>query len=62
MSWTLDISNPVRLNIQSLKYQTFTLSGCKDIEIWKIYVCGKGSIPLIILSSYIYMQPDGSNI
>ena len=28
--------NPVRLNIQSFKYQTFTLSGCSDIGIWKI--------------------------
>ena len=28
--------NPVRLNIQSLKYQTFTLSGCKDIGKQKL--------------------------
>ena len=33
--------NPVRLNIQSLKYQTFTLSGCKDIGMRKFKFVAK---------------------
>ncbi len=32
---------PVRLNIQSLKYQTFTLSGCKEIGLQKLMLVTK---------------------
>ena len=33
--------NPVRLNIQSLKYQTLTLSECKDIWLQKLMFVAK---------------------
>ena len=30
-----------------MKYQRSTKSGCKDLEIKKIIVCGKNSLPLV---------------
>ena len=49
--------NPVRLNIQSLKYQTITLSESKDIAIQK-HVCDKDSIPkgFFYTISNIYLE------
>ena len=37
--------NSVKSNKLSLKYKRFTPSGCKDIGIIKIRVCGKNSFP-----------------
>jgi len=44
MSLTLDIS--VRSNHLSLKYETLTLSGCKDIVMGKSYFVAKTQILL----------------
>ena len=44
--------NAVRLSNLSMKYQRFTLSGCKDIGITQ-FVCGKNSIPIDSDSAYI---------
>jgi len=49
--------NPVTLNIQSLKYQTFTLSGCKDIGIQKLMFVAKTQF-LIVFSKLQRIQID----
>ena len=49
MSLTLNISNYVRSNILSLKYQRFTSSGYKDIGIRKFELLAKTQI---LYSSY----------
>ena len=44
--WALITMNSVRSKNQSFKVQRFTPSGCKDIVITKILVCGINSVPL----------------
>ena len=49
--------NPVRLNIQSLKYQTFTLSGCKDIGIQQLMFVAKACNSFIKLMNQLVILP-----